>query len=86
MTYDIFYIIVACIVLLYVLANAIIMIIRKAKGQDKESRETLLQFTANLIESGVEIPKDLLVKILRGTISLDKVSGEISRLSSIRGK
>lgn len=81
MTYDIFYIICGCIVLLTILAYAIDRIVKHIKGQDTETREKILQFTACLIEQGVKIPDDLLIKILRGNISLDELSKKFTKLA-----
>lgn len=77
---DIFYTIVDCLILIVMVAYAVVLIIRKVKGQDTETREAILQFTACLIEQGVKIPDDLLVKILRGKITLDKLTQEVKSL------
>lgn len=74
-------IILSVIVLAYITAKSIIALIRKVKGLDKESREAILEFTACLIEKGVKIPDELMVKILRGQIGLKKLSAEFNHLA-----
>lgn len=80
---DIIYFVVTAVLLVIVGTNGIFNLIKWIKGKKYDENEFKIRcnLLADLIEKGVEVPKELIVAVLRGKISNNSFATRIASLS-----
>lgn len=78
---DILNTVVSICAILCVIVYFVVKAIRLIKGTDKDAWESQLKFAATLIEKGVTIPKDILVKLLRNELTDKEFADKVVTLS-----
>lgn len=80
--YDLLYLIVSALVILFVGTNGVVSLVKwaKAKKYDESEYKTRCKMLAELLKAGVKVPVKFIVKVLEGKVSNDTFAETITEL------